>query len=84
MSRLGPAEGGGGVRLDVADNGPGIRPEDVDRVFAPFGPEKGSATYFIRENADILQGHFIRRVRFFTFFAEYPYQPLGGNGNYRR
>jgi len=27
----------GGVRLDVCDDGPGIRPEDVDRVFAPFG-----------------------------------------------
>lgn len=27
----------GGVRLDVTDRGPGIRPEDVDRVFTPFG-----------------------------------------------
>lgn len=27
----------GGVRLDVIDRGPGIRPEDVDRVFTPFG-----------------------------------------------
>jgi signal transduction histidine kinase len=34
---LTPVEGGGGVRLDVCDDGPGIRPEDVDRVFAPFG-----------------------------------------------
>lgn len=25
------------VRLDVVDDGPGIRPEDVERVFAPFG-----------------------------------------------
>lgn len=28
---------GGAVRLDVTDDGPGIRPEDVDRIFAPFG-----------------------------------------------
>ena len=27
----------GQVRLDVCDDGPGIRPEDVERVFAPFG-----------------------------------------------
>ena len=27
----------GSVRLDVVDKGPGIRPEDVERVFAPFG-----------------------------------------------
>ena len=27
----------GTVRLDVVDDGPGIRPEDVERVFAPFG-----------------------------------------------
>ncbi|MBK6770156.1 MAG: HAMP domain-containing histidine kinase [Ardenticatenales bacterium] len=27
----------GGVRLDITDRGPGIRPEDVDRVFTPFG-----------------------------------------------
>ena len=33
--KLAPSEGG--VRMDVCDNGPGIRPEDVDRVFAPFG-----------------------------------------------
>ena len=25
------------VRLDVCDTGPGIRPEDVERVFMPFG-----------------------------------------------
>ena len=25
------------MRLDVTDHGPGIRPEDVDRVFTPFG-----------------------------------------------
>jgi signal transduction histidine kinase len=28
---------GPNVRLDVCDDGPGIRPEDVERVFAPFG-----------------------------------------------
>jgi signal transduction histidine kinase len=28
---------GNAVRLDVCDTGPGIRPEDVDRVFMPFG-----------------------------------------------
>lgn len=27
---------GAAVRLDVCDDGPGIRPEDVERVFAPF------------------------------------------------
>ncbi len=27
----------GSVQLDVVDDGPGIRPEDVERVFAPFG-----------------------------------------------
>jgi signal transduction histidine kinase len=33
---------GANVRLDVVDDGPGIRPEDVERVFAPFG--RGRAT----------------------------------------
>ncbi len=33
---------GGQVRLDVCDNGPGIRPEDVERVFAPFGRGRGA------------------------------------------
>lgn len=32
----------GGVRLDVTDRGPGIRPEDVDRVFTPFGRGRNS------------------------------------------
>jgi signal transduction histidine kinase len=32
-----------GVRLEVCDDGPGIRPEDVDRVFAPFGRGRGAA-----------------------------------------
>ena len=30
-----PTDGGGG-RLEVADNGPGIRPEDEPRLFTPF------------------------------------------------
>lgn len=33
---------GGQVRLEVCDNGPGIRPEDVERVFAPFGRGRGA------------------------------------------
>ena len=37
---VGAAEGG--IRLDVTDRGPGIRPEDVDRVFTPFGRGRNS------------------------------------------
>jgi signal transduction histidine kinase len=31
------------VRLEVRDDGPGIRPEDVHRVFAPFGRGRSAA-----------------------------------------
>jgi signal transduction histidine kinase len=36
--RVLPAGGGGGgrVALEVADTGPGVRPEDLDKIFAPF------------------------------------------------
>ncbi|MFN2115444.1 MAG: sensor histidine kinase [Anaerolineae bacterium] len=35
---------GASVKVEVCDNGPGIRPEDVDRVFAPFGRGRSSAS----------------------------------------
>lgn len=34
---------GQGLRVEVCDNGPGIRPEDLDRVFAPFGRGQAAA-----------------------------------------
>jgi signal transduction histidine kinase len=37
-----PADGS--VRVDVCDTGPGIRPEDVERVFAPFGRGRSAAS----------------------------------------
>lgn len=38
------APSGASVKVEVCDNGPGIRPEDVDRVFAPFGRGRSSAS----------------------------------------
>ena len=35
---------GSSVRMDVCDTGPGIRPEDVERVFAPFGRGRSAAS----------------------------------------
>jgi signal transduction histidine kinase len=37
------APSGAMVRVDVCDDGPGIRPEDVHRVFAPFGRGRAAA-----------------------------------------
>ena len=37
------APSGAMVRVDVRDDGPGIRPEDVHRVFAPFGRGRTAA-----------------------------------------
>ncbi|HOX05994.1 MAG TPA: ATP-binding protein [Planctomycetota bacterium] len=35
--RIRPAAGGGGrLLLEVSDSGPGIRPEEVEKIFAPF------------------------------------------------
>jgi signal transduction histidine kinase len=34
---------GNSVRVDVCDTGPGIRPEDVERVFMPFGRGRSEA-----------------------------------------
>jgi signal transduction histidine kinase len=38
------AEGDGGVRLAVADTGCGIRPEDLGRLFVPFGQLEDAQT----------------------------------------
>jgi signal transduction histidine kinase len=38
------APAGAMVRVDVCDDGPGIRPEDVHRVFAPFGRGRSGAS----------------------------------------
>jgi len=38
------APAGAMVRVDVCDDGPGIRPEDVHRVFAPFGRGRSAAS----------------------------------------
>ena len=37
------APAGAFLRVDVCDTGPGIRPEDVERVFAPFGRGQAAA-----------------------------------------
>jgi two-component system NtrC family sensor kinase len=33
---------GGEIRVDVIDNGPGIAPEDLARIFEPFSSQKGA------------------------------------------
>jgi signal transduction histidine kinase len=35
---------GANVKVEVCDDGPGIRPEDVERVFAPFGRGRTAAS----------------------------------------
>lgn len=41
--RVAVSSAGTAVRVDVCDDGPGIRPEDVERVFAPFGRGRAAA-----------------------------------------